>query len=128
MIWKSDNVLMKSPSSFSVAIEDQDSDSYRSPINASLIDKVLAKGLVKASFTFTYCTEAEAEALMNETFKNPMNLSIKCPILGGKILTAQFRCSKRSCDMISTDGEEESEKTKWKVSFNVSQKSKVSGQ
>ena len=66
MIWKSDNVLMKSPSSFSVAIEDQDSDSYRSPINASLIDKVLAKGLVKASFTFTYCTEAEAEVLMND--------------------------------------------------------------
>jgi len=128
MIWKSDNVLMKSPSSFSVAIEDQDSDSYRSPINASLIDKVLAKGLVKASFTFLYCTEAEAEALMAETFKNPMNLSIKCPILGGKILTAQFRCAKRSCEMISTDSIEQSEKTKWKVSFNVSQKSKVSGQ
>lgn len=128
MVWKSDGVQQKSPSSFSLDIEDIDCDSYRSTITASLIDKVLAKGLVKASFSFDLCSEAEAEALMAETWKNPMNLVIKCPILGGKTLEATFRCSKRKCEMIKTDSTEQSTETKWKVSFSVSQKKKVSGQ
>lgn len=128
MIWKSDNKLMKSPGKFSISIEDIDLDSYRSTVTAELIDKVIAKGLVKASFTWSYLTEAEAEELMEETWKNPMHLTIKCPILGGKLLTSDFRCSKRSCDMISTDDEEESEETKWSVSFSVSQKKKEDGQ
>lgn len=128
MVWKSDGIVQKSPSSFSLDIEDIDCDSYRSTITASLIDKVLAKGLVKASFSFDLCSEAEAEALMNETWKNPMNLELKCPILGGKILSATFRCSKRKCEMIRTTPDEQSTETKWKVSFNVSQKKKVSGQ
>lgn len=128
MVWKSDGKLMKSPSSFSVNIEDIDVDSYRSTANASLIDKVIAKGLTKVSFSWSYLTEAEAEALMAETWKNPMNLEIKCPILGGKTLSAPFRCSKRQVDMISTESAENTDKTKWKVSFSVTQKKKVSGQ
>ncbi|HIQ90996.1 MAG TPA: hypothetical protein IAB27_05180 [Candidatus Coprosoma intestinipullorum] len=128
MVWKSDGKLMKSPGSFSLAIEDIDVDSYRSTANASLIDKVIAKGLVKASFTWNYLTEAEAEELMSETWKNPMNLELKCPILGGKVLSAPFRCSKRQVDMISTESAENTDKTKWKVSFSVTQKKKVNGQ
>jgi len=128
MVWKSDGEIQKSPTGFSLDIEDLDLDSYRSTVNASLIDKLLAKGLVKASFTFAYCTEEEAEHLMNETFKNPMNLDIKCPILGGKILTAQFRCAKRKCEMISTEKAEDTNETKWKISFSVSQKKKKKGQ
>lgn len=128
MVWKSDGKTMKSPSTFSINIEDIDLDSYRSTANASLIDKVIAKGLTKASFAWTYLSEEEAETLIAETWKNPMNLEIKCPILGGKTLTAPFRCSKRQVDMISTDSDEQSTKTKWKVSFSVTQKKKVSGQ
>lgn len=128
MVWKSDGKVQQSPSSFSLDIEDIDCDSYRSTVTAALIDKVLAKGLVKASFSYDRCTEAEAEALMAETWKNPMNLDIKCPILGGKILSAEFRCSKRKCEMIKTTPEEQSTETRWKVSFSVTQKKKVRGQ
>lgn len=128
MVWKSDGRLQPSPSAFSLDIEDLDLDSYRSTVTAALIDKVLAKGLVKASFSFDFCTEEKAEALMAETWKNPMTLDIKCPILGGKVLSAQFRCAKRRCEMISTDDTEQSTETKWKVSFSVSQKKKKAGQ
>lgn len=128
MVWKSDGKAQQSPSGFSLDIEDIDCDSYRSTVTASLIDKVIAKGLVKASFSYDRCTEEEAEALMAETWKNPMNLDIKCPILGGKILSAEFRCSKRRCEMIKTGIEEQSNETRWKVSFSVSQKKKVRGQ
>lgn len=128
MVWKYNGVTQKSPSSFKINIDDIDIDSYRSPANASLIDKTLAKGMLKVSFSFDYLTEAEAEELMALTWNNPMPLTIKCPILGGKILTADFRCAKRTCDMISTDDEDESTETKWKVSFTCSQKAKIKGQ
>lgn len=128
MVWKCNGETQKSPSSFKLNIDDIDIDSYRSPSSANLIDKTLAKGMVKCSFSFDYLTEEEAEHLMNLTWSNPMKLEIKCPILGGKTLTADFRCAKRSVDMISTDEEEQSDKTKWKVSFTCSQKKKVSGQ
>lgn len=126
MVWKSDGQVQKSPSSFSLDIEDIDVDSFRSPVTASLVDRVLAKGLVKASFSFSLCSEEEAEALMAETWKNPMKLQIKCPILGGNMLEADFRCSKRKCEMIDTN--DETGKTRWKISFSVSQKKKVRGQ
>lgn len=128
MVWKCNGVVQKSPSSFKLNLDDIDLDSYRSTVNASLIDKTLAKGMVKCSFSFDYLTEQEAEQLMALTWVNPMQLEIKCPILGGKTLSANFRCAKRSVDMISTDEVEQSTKTKWKVSFTCSQKTKVSGQ
>ena len=128
MVWKCDGEKQKSPSSFKLNIDDIDIDSYRSTANASLIDKTLAKGMIKCSFSFDYLSESEAENLIALTWKNPMNLEIKCPILGGKTLVAQFRCGKRSIEMISTDENEQSDKTKWKVSFTCSQKKKVSGQ
>lgn len=128
MVWKFNGETQKSPSSFNINIDDIDVDSYRSTVSASLIDKTLAKGMLKCTFGFDYLTEAEAEQLMALTWNNPMPLEIKCPILGGKTITANFRCAKRSCTMISTDDVEQSEKTRWKVSFTCSQKEKVSGQ
>lgn len=128
MVWKCNGETQKSPSSFKLNIDDIDVDSYRSTSNASLIDKTLAKGMIKCSFSFDYLTEEEAEHLMSLTWNNPMRLTIKCPILGGRLLEANFRCAKRSVDMISTDEEEQSEKTKWKVTFTCSQKQKVKGQ
>ena len=128
MVMKCNGDSMKSPSSFKLQIDDIDLDSYRSQDTASLIDKTLAKGLVGISVSWSYLTEEEAETIMAYTWINPMPLTIKCPILGGKLLTANFRCAKRTCEMISTDDEEESEETKWKISFTASQKDPVEGQ
>lgn len=128
MVWKCKGETQKSPSSFKINADDIDIDSYRSTSSANLIDKTLAKGMVKCSFSWDYLTEEEAEHLMALTWENPMELEIKCPILGGKTLTADFRCAKRSLDMISTDLVEQSQATRWKLSFTCSQKKKVSGQ
>jgi hypothetical protein len=128
MVWKSDGRLQKSPSKFTLSIEDTDLDSYRSKVTSALIDNVIAQGMVGARFAYDAVTEEEANALMAETWKNPMNLEIKCPILGGRTLTAPFRCSKRQVDMIQTDGEGNNIKPYWQVSFSVAQKRKVRGQ
>lgn len=128
MVLKNNGDLVKSPSSFSIQIDDIDLDSFRSPVDAELIDKTLAKGMIGLSISWDYLTEEEAEKIMAMTWQNPMSLTIKCPILGGKLLTADFRCAKRKCDMIQTDEEEETDNTKWKVSFTASQKKPIEGQ
>lgn len=128
MVIRNNGDLVKSPSSFSLQIDDQDLDSYRSTVTAELIDRTLAKGLIGMSVSWDCLTEVEAEKIMAMTWQNPMPLTIKCPILGGKLLTADFRCAKRKCDMIQTDEDDNSENTKWKVSFTASQKKPVEGQ
>ena len=74
MVWKYNGEVQKSPSSFKLNIDDIDVDSYRSTVNASLIDKTLAKGMIKCSFSFDYLTEEEAEHIMALTWNNPMPL------------------------------------------------------
>lgn len=128
MVIKRNGDVIKSPSSFKININDEDLDTHRSPVTADLIDKTLAKGLVGFTASWDYLTEEESEIIMAHTWHNPMHLTIKCPILGGKLLEADFRCAKRSCEMIQTDKEEESSKTCWKVSFTASQKTPVEGQ
>lgn len=120
--------VFPSPSSFKMNINDIDLDSYRSPVTAELIDKSLALGMVGLTVGWDYLTEEQAEEIMAQTWDNPMPLTIKAPILGGKLLTANFRCAKRECEMISTEEDENTDKTKWQVSFTASQKQKVSGQ
>ena len=44
------------------------------------------------------------------------------------MITAEFRCSKRSAEMIDTGESEDTTKSRWKVSFNIVQKKKVLGQ
>lgn len=128
MVLKFKDTVMPSPSSFSLQIDDVDLDSYRSTDTASLIDKTLAKGLIGLSVGWDYLTEEESEEIMEYTWENPMPLTIKAPILGKRTITANFRCAKRKCEMISTDEEEESTETRWKISFTASQKEKVDGQ
>ena len=41
------------------------------------------------------------------------------------MITAPFRCSKRSCEMYKTGNDEDTSKSKWKVSFNLMQKELV---
>ena len=128
MVWKSDGKLMKSPSTYKDDIEDTDNDSYTSVVDAELIDNPIAVGMVKAQFSYDYLTEEEAEEILQETYKNPMNLTLKCPSVPGGIITAPFRCSKRRSEMIDTKDDEDPTKSHLKVSFNVMQKKLVESQ
>lgn len=123
MLWKVNGELMKTPSTYKDNIEDLDNDSYTIVVTGDLIDSVVAVGMIKAEMSWDYLTEEEAEELMQATYKNPMNVTLKCPSVKGGILTAPFRVSKRNCEMHNTSQDEDTSKSKWKVSFNLMQKS-----
>ncbi len=128
MVWKSDGKTMKSPSSYKDDIEDTDNGSYTSADTGELIDNPIAIGMIKAEFSYDDLTESEAEEILQETYKNPMNITLKCPSVKGGILEAPFRCSKRSSEMIDTGKDEDPSKSHWKVSFNIMQKKLVDSQ
>lgn len=128
MVWKLDGKTMKSPSSYKDNIEDLDNDSYTSKVTGALIDNVVATGMVKAEFSYDDLTEEEAEELLQATYKNPMLVTLKCPSVRGGILTAPFRCSKRTSEMVDTGLDEDATKSHWKISFNIMQKSVVDSQ
>ncbi len=128
MLWKMGDKTMKSPSTYKDNIEDVDNDSYTSVVDGSLIDNPIAVGMLKCEMSWDYCTEEEAEELMQATYQNPMMVTIKCPSVRGGIITAPFRCSKRNSEIIETGGDEDPSKSKWKVSFNLMQKSLVDSQ
>ena len=50
MIWKLEGKLMKTPSEYDDDIEDTDSDSYTSIIDASLIDNPIAVGMLNCNY------------------------------------------------------------------------------
>lgn len=125
MLWKIDNKIMKTPSTYKANIEDTDNDSYTSKKTAELIDTVIATGMLKLEMSWDYLSEAEAEELLQSTYKNPMIVWVKCPAVKGGVLTAPFRVSKRVCEMYSTGKDESVEKDKYKVSFNLMQKAVV---
>lgn len=125
MIWKLNGNVMKTPTTYKDNIEDLESDSYTSKITGALIDNVIAKGLIKAEFSWDYLTETEAEEILQATYQNPMLITLKCPSVNGGILTAPFRCSKRTSEMIDTEQSEDASKSHWKVSFGIVQKSIV---
>ena len=128
MVWKSDGKLMKSPSDFKIDMEDTDNDSYTSAEDGSLIDNPIAVGMVKAQFSFDYLTEEESEEILQETFKNPMNIKLKCPGVPNGMLSAPFRCSKRNAHMHKTGEDEDASKSKWEASFSIMQKELVDSQ
>lgn len=123
MLWKSNGVLMKTPSRYKDTIEDLDNDSYRSKKTGKLIDSPVAVGMLKCEMSWDCVTEEEAETLLKETYKNPMIVTIKCPsVTNGMIKNGKFRCATRSSEMIKTDKSEDTSKNLWKVSFNLVQK------
>lgn len=128
MLWKLNGKTMKTPSTYKDNIEDLDNDSYTSKVTGKLIDNVVAKGMLKLEMSWDYCTEAEAEELLQATYQNPMMVTIKCPSVRSGMITAPFRCSKRSCEMYLTGEDEDTSRSKWKVSFNLMQKSLVASQ
>ena len=125
MLWREHGKIenLPTPSTYSADIEDTDKDSYSSIVDGSLIDNPIAVGLLKLSMSWDFNTEEEAEQLIQKTYKNPWHLDIKVPgVDGGFLENAKFRVSKRKVEMLSTEKEKSTSKTKWKCSFNLMQK------
>ena len=128
MLWKLKGKTMKTPSMYKDSIEDIDNDSYTSKVTGALIDNVLAQGMLKLEMAWDYCTEDEAEELLQATYENPMIITVKCPSVKGGMITAPFRCAKRSCEMYVTGNDEDTYQSKWNVSFQLMQKELVDSQ
>lgn len=125
MLWRENgnNTNLPTPSTYSADIEDTDKDSYSSVVDGSLIDNPIAVGMLKLSMAWDFKTEAEAESLIQKTYKNPWTLDIKVPVINGGFLeNAKFRVSKRKVEMIDTEQGITTDKTRWKVSFSLMQK------
>lgn len=125
MLWREhgSNTNLPTPSTYSADIEDTDKDSYSSVVDGSLIDNPIAVGMLKLSMAWDFKTEAEAESLIQKTYKNPWKLDIKVPVINGGFLeNAKFRVSKRKVEMIDTEQGITTDKTRWKVSFSLMQK------
>lgn len=95
MLWKLNGKLMKSPSTYKDNIEDVDNDSYTSVVDGSLIDNPIAVGMLKCEMSWNYCTEQEAEDLLQATYQNPMMVTIKCPSVRGRYDYRSFSCIKK---------------------------------
>lgn len=123
MLWKKGDKILQTPSTYSADIEDTDNDSYTSVVDGSLIDNPIAVGMLKLSMSWDLNSEEEAEELMQITYENPLILTVKVPVVqGGLLQNAKFRVSKRKVEMIDTEKEESTSKTRWKCSFNLMQK------
>ena len=74
MVWKEHGKTesLPTPSTYSADVEDTDKDSYSSAVDGSLIDNPIAVGLLKLSMSWVLNSEAEAEALIQKTYKNPL--------------------------------------------------------
>ena len=73
--------------------------------------------------SWDYLSEEEAEELLQSTYQNPMIVTVKCPsVQGGMLENAKFRVSKRTSEMHKTGNDEDTSKSKWKVSFNLNAK------
>lgn len=125
MLWREHGSTnnLPTPSTYSADIEDLDNDSYTSKKTGALIDNPIAVGMLKLSMSWDLNSEEEAEQLIQKTYKNPLVLDIKVPIVNGGFLEgAKFRVSKRKVDMIDTEKGTSTSKTRYKCSFNLMQK------
>ena len=110
----------KSPSTYSGECEDLDANSYRSKATGNLIDNVISTKWSKLKYSYNCLTATEFYNLINEIKPNPIYAKCLHPQFPGGYIEAEFRCSKYSWDILET-GE-------YKLSFNLVQKKKVSGQ
>lgn len=125
MLWREHGATdnFPTPSTYSADIEDTDNDSYTSKKTGALIDNPIAIGMLKLSMAWDLNSEAEAEELIQKTYKNPLVLDVKVPVVNGGFLEgAKFRVSKRKVEMIDTELNTSTSKTRWKCSFNLMQK------
>lgn len=125
MLWKEHGTTdnLPTPSTYSADIEDTDNDSYTSKKTGALIDNPIAIGMLKLSMEWDLNSEEEAEKLIQKTYKNPLVLDVKVPVVNGGFLEgAKFRVSKRKVEMLDTELNTNTSKTRWKCSFNLMQK------
>ena len=123
MLWKVDGQVQKTPSTYKDNIEDTDNDSYTSKVTGALIDNPIAVGMLKLEMSWDCLTEAEAEQLLQLTYRNPLIVTVKCPSVQGGILeNDKYRESQRTSEMHMTGNDEDPSKSLWKVSFNLMQK------
>lgn len=125
MLWKesNSNENLPTPSTFSAEIKDVDNDSYTSVVDGELIDNPVAVGMLKLAMLWDFNSEEEAENLIQKTYKNPLILDVKVPVVkGGFLQKAKYRVSDRKVDMITTELGNGTTETKWKTSFNLMQK------
>lgn len=125
MLWREHGATdnLPTPSTYSADIEDTDNDSYTSKKTGALIDNPIAIGMLKLSMAWDLNSEEEAENLIQKTYKNPLVLDVKVPVVNGGFLEgAKFRVSKRKVEMIDTELNTSTSKTRWKCSFNLMQK------
>ena len=125
MIWREHGEIqnLPTPSAYSADIEDTDNDSYTSKKTGALIDNPIAIGMLKLSMAWDLNSEEEAENIIQKTYKNPFVLDVKVPVINGGFLEgAKFRVSKRKVEMIDTELNTNTSKTRWKCSFNLMQK------
>lgn len=120
LLWYVDGTHQKTPSTYKIDYEDLDANSYRSKATGDLIDSVISQNWCKLYFTYNYLTESEVNSLFKITSKNPINVKAINPMFDNGYIEAQFRCSKKSVEMLQ-DGN-------YKMSFNLVQKKKVKGQ
>lgn len=112
--------LQKSPSTYKGDVEDLDNNSYRSIKSGNLIDDVISKAWSKLSFSYNYLKEEEVREMFTLLNHNPIYVKALDPALGTKYIEMEMRCSKKSWEMLETGD--------YKISFNLVQKKKVSGQ
>ncbi len=132
MLWEakaklSDNyTTMKTPSTYKISWEDLDSNSYRSIATGNLNRSIVGKKWLKASFTFNYLTEQEAETILSMINNYPLYIKIKSPLFGTNGL---FECQAYVSQVsISMQQNKENGATWTDLSFNIVQSKKVTGQ
>ena len=117
---------MKTPSSYKIDWEDLDSNSYRSINTGNLNRKIVSTKWLKASFSFNYLTEAEAETILAMINHYPLYVKLKSPLFGSNgLFECQAYVSKAS---ITMQQNQENGATWNTLSFNIVQSKKVNAQ
>ena len=135
MLWQAkvngSYVDMLTPSTYKIDWEDLDSKSYRSITTGNLIRSRLSSKWFKGNFSFNYLTEAQLENILPIINQYPLEVRIKSPLFGTSgWLEIKAYVSKVSVEMVRNDPTYNStNNNQWvKLSFNIIQTEKVSGQ
>ena len=135
MLWQAkvngSYVDMLTPSTYKIDWEDLDSNSYRSITTGNLIRSRLSSKWFKGNFSFNYLTEAQLENILPIINQYPLEVRIKSPLFGTSgWLEIKAYVSKVSVEMVRNDPTYNStNNNQWvKLSFNIIQTEKVSGQ
>jgi hypothetical protein len=120
--------VMPTPSTFSINAQDLDADSFRSKVSGNLISAVISKSWVSISFNFNYLSESEVADLSSKLLYLPMYVRVKSPVLGNTAQEYLMRCSKKELSMIQDKRTEIDDNVHYRMSFNLIQTNKVTGQ